>query len=62
MLGTLVVVLVPMYAAHATAPGEDGSIAFRRYLDAAHRRGEIFTINPNGAGVRRVTHSHGNLG
>lgn len=62
MLGTLVVVLAPLYAAQATAPGKNGSIAFRRYLDAAHRRGEIFTINPNGAGLRRVTHSHGNLG
>jgi TolB protein len=43
-------------AAHATAPGENGRIAFRRYFNDAQTRGAIFTINPDGTGVRQITH------
>ena len=39
-----------------TAPGTDGRIAFRRYFDAEHTTGAIFTVNPDGSGVRQVTH------
>ncbi len=42
--------------AAATAPGSDGRIAFRRYFNAAHTRGAIFTINPDGSGERQITH------
>ncbi len=42
--------------AHATMPGENGRIAFRRYFDDAHTRGAIFTIRPNGTGLIQVTH------
>ncbi len=42
--------------AHATAPGENGRIAFRRYFNDAHSRGAIFTIRPDGTGVVQVTH------
>jgi Tol biopolymer transport system component len=40
----------------ATFPGENGRIAFRRYLDDAHTRGAIFTIASDGTGEHQVTH------
>jgi TolB protein len=40
----------------ATVPGENGRIAFRRYFNPEHTWGAIFTIKPNGAALRRVTH------
>ena len=43
-------------SAHATAPGKNGRIAFRRYFNDDHTLGAIFTIRPNGAGVRQITH------
>lgn len=43
--------------AHATMPGENGRIAFRRYFNEAQTRGAIFTIRQNGTGVRQVTHA-----
>jgi len=43
-------------SAQATAPGENGRIAFRRYFNADHTLGAIFTINPNGTGVKQITH------
>lgn len=43
-------------SAHATAPGENGRIAFRRYFNAAHSLGAIFTIKPNGTGLVQLTH------
>jgi TolB protein len=43
--------------AHATAHGKNGRIAFRRYYNAEHTRGDIFTINPDGTRQRQVTHS-----
>jgi TolB protein len=46
-----------MAPAHATAPGKNGRIAFRRYYNADHTRGDIFTVKPDGTGERQVTHS-----
>jgi Tol biopolymer transport system component len=43
-------------AAHATPSGRNGRIAFRRYLNADHTHGAIFTIEPDGRGIRQVTH------
>ncbi len=43
----------------ATAPGSNGLIAFRRYVNDAHTRGDIFTIKADGTGERRVTHETG---
>jgi TolB protein len=40
----------------ATAPGKNGRIAFRRYLDKNQTWGAIYTINPDGTGSRQVTH------
>jgi Tol biopolymer transport system component len=44
----------------ATVSGENGRIAFRTHLNHAHTWGAIFTINPNGTGLRQITHTpHG---
>ena len=53
---TATTVLLAMAPANATAPGRNGRIAFRRYLNDAHTRGAIFTIDPDGTGLRRITH------
>jgi Tol biopolymer transport system component len=42
--------------AHATPPGHDGPIVFRRYLGPDRTNGAIFTIAPNGARERQLTH------
>lgn len=42
-------------AALATPPGKNGDIAYRGYLDANRTTGAIFTIRPDGTGVRQVT-------
>lgn len=41
--------------AHATAPGRNGRIVFRRFLDIEKTRAAIFTVNPSGTIVRRAT-------
>ena len=43
-------------SAQATAPGTNGELVFRRYFDATHHSGAIFTVAPNGARVRQITH------
>jgi TolB protein len=50
------VVLFATQPAYATYPGKNGRISFRRYLNARHSWGAIFTINPDGSGERQVTH------
>ena len=50
VLGTVV------STAWATAPGKNGQLVFRRYLDAARTTGPLFVSNSNGAKVRQVTH------
>src|SRR5439155_16781208 len=43
---------------HATAPGTNGRIAFMRYrLHDAPYQAEIFTVNSDGSGERKVTHA-----
>ena len=42
--------------AHATAPGENGRIAFRRYFNDEQTLGAIFTIRPDGTGLVQLTH------
>jgi TolB protein len=44
-------------AAHATVPGGNGKLAFRRYLDERHTWGALFTANPNGSAIRQITHT-----
>jgi TolB protein len=42
-------------AADATYHGKNGRIAFRRYFDNDHHLSAIFTINPDGTGLRQLT-------
>jgi Tol biopolymer transport system component len=52
------VVLVALCAATsagATAPGRNGQLVFRAYLDAARTTGALFVANPSGSSPRRVT-------
>ena len=45
-------------AAEATAPGKNGMIAFTRYrLQDKPLRSEIFVVQPDGSGLRKVSHS-----
>ena len=39
----------------ATPPGKNGQIMFRRYLDPAKTTGALFSMNPDGTGVKQVT-------
>src|SRR4051812_6298255 len=39
----------------ATSPGQNGSIAFRRYLDAKQTHAALVTIAPDGSGERQIT-------
>jgi len=57
-LGILAALAVGTVArdAGATAPGENGRIAFRRYFDENHTAGAIFVMAPDGTGSRQVTH------
>jgi Tol biopolymer transport system component len=43
-------------AASATAPGKNGRIAYKLFLDNAQTRAAILTIRPNGTEKRWVTH------
>lgn len=57
LLGILAALAVGTVArdAGATAPGENGRIAFRRYFDKDHTAGAIFVMAPDGTGSRQVT-------
>ncbi len=56
VLAAASVVLFTVQPAYATYPGKNGRISFRRYLNAKHSWGAIFTINPDGSAERQVTH------
>jgi TolB protein len=56
LLCLAIVAGVVCVVASATAPGKNGRIAFRRYFDAAHHAGAIFTITADGSGEQQVTH------
>jgi Tol biopolymer transport system component len=42
-------------SAGATAPGRNGQLVFRGYLDTGRTTGALFVVNPDGSKVRRVT-------
>ena len=42
--------------AWGTAPGRNGKLAFRRYLDADHTWSALFTGNRDGSALRQLTH------
>jgi TolB protein len=57
-LAALVVGSVTFAAApaHATFSGDNGRIAFRRFLNEERTWGAVFTIRPDGTGERQITH------
>ena len=58
-LGAVVVALLCITAAaSATPPGENGKLAFRRWLNPQHTWGAVFTADPGGSAVRQITHPH----
>ena len=48
--------VLPATPADATFEGDNGRIAFRRFLDDDKSWGAIFTIRQNGKGERQITH------
>ncbi len=52
----LVVVGVAASTSYATPPGKNGRIAFRRYFNADHSWGAVFSVKADGGGMRQVTH------
>ena len=54
VIGALAVTATVTTAALATTPGRNGQIAFRRWLNDENSRSALFTINPDGTGVRRI--------
>jgi Tol biopolymer transport system component len=56
VLSSLIWALGAALPASATFKGKNGRLAFRQYFNDAHTYGAIFTINPDGTGLRQVTH------
>jgi TolB protein len=52
---SLALLLATVPAALATAPGDNGSIAFRRYLGPDRTKGTIYVANPDGSGERQIS-------
>jgi TolB protein len=57
--GALTAVLIAPGAAWATAPGQNGQIAFRRYLGPDRTKGTIFVAARDGTGERQLTTPQG---
>jgi TolB protein len=55
VIGVAAMLLIPAASAAATPPGQNGDIAFRRYLGPDRTNGAIFTIAPDGSGERQLT-------
>jgi Tol biopolymer transport system component len=56
LLVVLAVLGTAASSAWATAPGKNGQLVFRRYLDTDRTTGALFTSNPDGSKVRQITH------
>src|SRR5262245_28778015 len=54
VIGALAVTGTVTAAVMATTPGRDGQIAFRRWLNDDTSRSALYTINPDGTGVRQI--------
>jgi Tol biopolymer transport system component len=52
----LVAVLCLTAGASATPPGQDGKLAFRRWLNPQHTWGALFTADSTGSSVHQITH------
>lgn len=60
-LACVAAVLASVPPAGATFDGHNGRILFRRYVNADHSRGAIFTVRPDGTGERQLTHPEGGV-
>jgi Tol biopolymer transport system component len=49
---TLLLATAPV---HATSPGENGLISFRRYFNDKHTSGALFVVNPDGSHETQIT-------
>ena len=56
VLLTLAALAIPGAPAQATFDGDNGRIAFRRFLNTDRTWGAVFTANPDGSRERQVTH------
>ncbi len=54
LIGALALTATVTAAAVATTPGSNGQIAFRRWLNDETSRSALYTINPDGTGVRLI--------
>jgi Tol biopolymer transport system component len=55
-LSTALCMLVLVSATvHATSPGENGLISFRRYFNDKHTSGALFVVNPDGSHETQIT-------
>jgi TolB protein len=61
-LSVATAVMVAAGPVSAAVQGRNGKIAFRRFFNADHSRGDVFTINPNGTGIHRVTYTPNGVG
>jgi TolB protein len=52
---TVLAVVGVSEVAHATFPGHNGRIVFRRYFNDDHTEGALFTATPSGGDVRQIT-------
>jgi Tol biopolymer transport system component len=55
VLAAVTMALVPAASAVATPPGQNGDIAFRRFLGPDRTHGAIFTIAPDGSRERQLS-------
>src|SRR3954469_16627841 len=54
LIVALAVTAAATAVALATPPGSNGQIAFRRWLNDETSRSALYTMNPDGTGVRRI--------
>lgn len=55
LVATVVLAVLPALPAQATTPGDNGRIAFRRFLNEERTWGAVFTIDAKGRRERQVT-------
>jgi len=55
VIGAAALLLIPSASAVATPAGQNGDIAFRRYLGPDRTNGAIFTVGPDGSRERQLT-------
>jgi TolB protein len=62
-VAVLVAIVLASSAAHAStyATAKNGRIVFRRHLDTSRTTGAIFTMNPDGSNVKRLTRADGRV-